>query len=313
MKRLARLCTALFAALAACQPQGEARVAEAIAPPESECRAERSPEEPDAIRPALWKVADEDTTIYVFGTVHVLPDGIDWFHGCVAQAFGLSGELVTETVGADPLAMQALVMDKAVLKDGATLRSLLTDEERAAYEAVLKAIGAPPSRFDIFEPWYASVALSLFAMMQEGFSGEHGVEKLLEARARERGIPHAGLETADFQLAMFDTLPPEVQKTYLAEVVSELPQLKGEINAIIAAWKAGNAEELARRLNTAQSDPLLVERLLTSRNRTWAAWIAERLEQPGTVFLAVGAGHLAGEGSLQEQLAAAGIASTRLQ
>ena len=46
--------------------------------------------------PALWKVADDDTTVYLFGTIHALPEGKDWYSGTIAKAFDASGELVTE-------------------------------------------------------------------------------------------------------------------------------------------------------------------------------------------------------------------------
>ncbi len=82
---------------------------------------------------------------------------------------------------------------------------------------------------------------------------------------------------------------------------------------MIEAWRIGDAEKLAKLLNAEESDPRMVEVLLTGRNRTWAEWLDVRLDQPGTVFVAVGAGHLAGAGSVQEQLAARGIAATRLQ
>jgi uncharacterized protein YbaP (TraB family) len=53
-------------------------------------------------------------------------------------------------------------------------------------------------------------------------------------------------------------------------------------------------------------------RLFSSRNANWAKWIGRRMEQPGTVFMAVGTGHLVGADSVQAQLAAAGIASARV-
>ncbi|MDZ4271231.1 MAG: TraB/GumN family protein, partial [Erythrobacter sp.] len=46
--------------------------------------------------PAMWKVADEDTTIYLFGTVHVLPEGIDWYDATIADALSGSDIIVTE-------------------------------------------------------------------------------------------------------------------------------------------------------------------------------------------------------------------------
>jgi len=310
---MSRLCTLALAAVAACQslPGGEAMQAAPAA--QVQTAAEPPVVHDQAARPALWKVADEDTTIYIFGTVHILPKGIDWFDPAIEQAFDSSQLLVTEITGGDPLTMQALVMDKAMLADGQTLRGMLSDEERAAYEGALTALGLPLSVFDSFEPWYTAIGLSTLPLMQEGFAGENGVEEFLQARASQQGVPQEGLETAEYQLSLFDTLPLEVQKKYLAEIISELPTIKTQLKAMIEAWKKGDAEHLAQLMNSGQSDPVMIERLLTTRNKAWARWVDKRLDKPGTVFLAVGAGHLAGEGSLQQQLVAHGIASERIQ
>ena len=91
--------------------------------------------------PALWKVSDADTTIYLFGTIHILPDGVHWFGGPVQKAFDTSGELVTEIVQPDPAAMQKITMAKALRADGKTLRSTLSPDERAKYEAALARVG----------------------------------------------------------------------------------------------------------------------------------------------------------------------------
>lgn len=280
---------------------------------EAEQAGETRTARPAPVRPALWKVSDKDTTIYLFGTIHVLPQGIDWFGGEVASAFERSGSLVTEVTDNDPARMQALLGQLAVLPQNQTLRGLLGERERADYEAALARYGMSPLLLDRFEPWYAAVALSTMPLMQEGFDASHGVEELLDAKARGRALPHSGLETAEYQLGLFDSLPQDAQRRYLDEVIAQLPTLKQEIAAMVEAWKRGDAEGLARIMNADESDPLLVKTLLTDRNKAWARWVHQRLDAPGTVFIAVGAGHLAGPGSVQEQLGALGIASERLQ
>jgi uncharacterized protein len=263
--------------------------------------------------PALWKIADEDTTIYLFGTIHVLPKGINWFGGKVADAFARSDSLVTEIAGHDDAKMQGLVYSMAMLPEGASLRGQLSEQERTAYEKALGAFRMPPALLDPFKPWYAAVALSTMPLARQGYSPEHGVEAVLSRHASRRGMPHLGLETVEYQLGLFDDLPNDVQKRYLGEVIGQLPNVRGQIGAMVEAWRIGDADELARLMNATESDPFMIETLLTGRNRTWAQWLDERLEQPGTVFVAVGAGHLAGPGSLQEQLAARGIATHRIQ
>lgn len=264
-------------------------------------------------QPALWKVSDEDTTIYLFGTVHVLPAGITWFEGKIAAAFAASDELVTEIGEADPAHVQGLVIQVAMLPEDQTLRALLSEEQKAAYEAALAQHGLPPTLFDRFEPWYAALGLSTLPLMKDGFTVETGVERLLEKEAGARSLPHHALETPEYQLSLFDTLPLDVQKRYLAEIIEQMPDIHEEVNSIVEAWRTGDAETLAKLMNIAESDPVLIETLLTGRNRAWAGWIEERLARPGTVFLAVGAGHLAGPGSVQEQLAAFGLETKRVQ
>jgi len=267
----------------------------------------------NCVAPALWKIADEDTTIYLFGTIHVLPEGVDWFKGTVAAAFAESDTLVTEIVETDSAAMQSLVVRKAMLPPDKTLRELLPEDQRAAFEAALTTYNVPPVTFDRFEPWYAAVALSTLPLMQQGFVTANGVETQLDSKAKLRKIAHEGLETPEYQLGLFDGLPIKVQKEYLAEVVEQLPGIKNELMAMVDAWKHGKATQLASLMNIEESNPHLVKVLLVDRNKAWAAWIGSRLARPGTVFLAVGAGHLGGPGSVQDQLAKQGIAIERLQ
>lgn len=272
----------------------------------------RTPQAPES-RPALWKVSDADTTIYLFGTIHALPANVPWYRGQVATAFEGSKELVTEIVDADPAAMQQVILTKALLPQGQTLRALLSPREKLDYEAALAAQKLPVDAFDAFEPWYAAMVLATLPLLRDGFAAEMGVEKLLGTRAKALGRPQSGLETAEYQLGLFDGLGPDVQKRYLLEVIKTLPTMKGDLARIIEAWKTGDAETLARLINAEEDDPALVAALITDRNKAWADWIKARLDQPGVVFVAVGAGHLAGSGSVQDQLAARGVRATRLQ
>lgn len=309
LRKFARLAAAaaLSLALPACagEPVAETR---ALATPPAAATAT-----PGAARPALWLVSDADTRIYLFGTIHALPPGVEWFGGTLAQAFEESDELVTEIIEEEPATMQALVLDRATLPQGTSLRSLLAADDRAALEKSLGSIGLPPASFDGFEPWYAAIALSTMPMMRSGYARELGVEHVLDARARELGHGRSAVETAAYQLSLFDSFPLPVQKRYLAEVVANLPTMTDDLGRMVDAWKQGDATTLAKIMNAAEDDPQLLETLLVNRNRAWAGWIARRLDRPGTVFFAVGAGHLAGTGSVQDQLVELGLKAQRIQ
>lgn len=263
--------------------------------------------------PALWKVADEDTTIYLFGTIHMLPRGLDWFDGPLATAFEQSGELVTEIPEENEAASQAVLLKHGLLPQGQTLRGSMTKPELAKFDATLAKLGVPVTAFDRFRPWYAAVVIATLPLQREGFDLEHGVESELAARAKDRAVPRSGLETLDYQLGLFAAFPPKVQKKYLFEVIDALPTLNSDVKAMVEAWRTGDAKRLADMMNAEEDDPAMVAALLTNRNKAWAAWVRGRLDKPGTVFVAVGAGHLGGKGSVQEQLANAGIAVTRVQ
>lgn len=267
----------------------------------------------EALRPALWLIADEDTTIYLFGTIHALPPGKLWLDGKVLSAFEGSDELVTEIPSMDPAAMQAGVLARALLPADKSLRGLMSAEHKLSYEQAMVGLGLPVAAFDRVKPWFAAVTLATLPLLRDGYSAEAGVEATLEARAKALSRPHTGLETVDYQLSLFDTLPLDVQTRYLADVVKAVPTVRQELDTMVDEWGKGQADKLAEMMTETEDDPALKEVLLTNRNRNWAVWIKERLAKPGKVFLAVGAGHLAGEGSVQDQLIAQGITTARVQ
>ena len=190
---------------------------------------------------------------------------------------------------------------------------MLSPAVKAAYETQLAKLSLPAQAFDGFEPWYAALTLSTLSFVRQGYDSANGVEQALGARAQTLGRAHGALETAEFQIGLFDSLPLAAQQRYFAEIVENLPETGEQLAQMIEAWRTGDAEHLADLMNAEEDDPQLIELILTGRNRTWAHWIGQRLDTPGTVFVAVGAGHLAGKGSVQDQLASRGIAVQRVQ
>jgi len=271
------------------------------------------PAKAQVAHPALWKVSDADTTIWLFGTVHVLPAGLRWYEGPVVTALKSSDELVTEIPEVDAATMQAVVMGTALLPQGESLRALLNPADRAGLEKALAGFGLPPDAFDRFKPWYAAVALTTLPLARSGYTSASGVEEKISTEIRALGRPRWGLETVEDQLGMFDSLPADVQQTYLHEVIEGLPTLDAQLGEIVRQWQNGQADKLAALLNQEEDDPRLSTVLLTDRNRAWASYVSRRLEQPGTVFMAVGAGHLAGKGSVQDLLKQRGIVAARVQ
>ncbi|MBO9519474.1 MAG: TraB/GumN family protein [Porphyrobacter sp.] len=261
--------------------------------------------------PALWAVSDADTTIYLFGTVHALPKDKNWFDGRIERAFNASDELVTEVDLTDVSGSTSALQAAGMLPEGQSLRDMMSPENRKDYEAALVSLGLPVEALDRLEPWFAAMTLSLLPVLRSGYDTEAGVERALGTFAGENK-KRGALETIDQQIALFDGMPVEAQLAFLDQTVDAVPSSTNSLDAMVAEWLEGDAKQLATLMNSEMSDPVLYERLLTSRNANWAGWIVQRMEQPGTVFIAVGAGHLAGKGSVQDQLRKRGLKVKRI-
>ena len=287
-----------------------ASVAAALSLGSSGCATIETPPAGAVPGPALWQVADSDTTIYLFGTVHALPQATTWYDGRIERAFNSADELVTEIDTADAGASAQALQTASMLPEGQSVRALMSADDRQKYEAALVGLGLPVEALDRYEPWFAAMNLSLLPVVRAGYDPQSGVEQALGGRADTK--KRAAHETVEEQIALFDTLPQEAQLELLDETVEKIDEAASTLNAMVAEWVEGDAVELARLLNAELADPVLYERLLTARNANWAGWIENRLQQPGTVFVAVGAGHLAGKGSVQEQLERRGVKVTRI-
>ena len=239
--------------------------------------------------PALWVVQDADTTIFLFGTFHALDSHSGWFNRSVRAAFEAADQLVLETlVPEDPAELQAVIA-----------RQVATTEPRA---------GQPVFATGRSQSFVASAGQAMSAGRSIGMSIDHGADAVLRRAANARGTPVAGLESFEFQLRMFSALPPPSRGQ-----VRRTGSLGGMIGDMQSAWKRGDNAGFAAVLGDVRThSPLAYKMLFADRNASWAGWIADRMAQPGTIFVAVGTGHLVGPDSVQHQLAQRGIPSIRV-
>ena len=264
--------------------------------------------------PALWVVKDEDTTIYLFGTVHVLKPGLSWFDEAVKTAFDKSDQLMLEMVlPDDPAQVGKEMMPLALDQSGKTLSSRLDPDQLAAYQAAMASVGLPAAQFDAFEPWFPAITLSMLPLTKLGYDPEQGAEKQLTSMAKASGKPVAGFETFTEQLGFFDTLPETQQVAFLNSVVKDLDKLGPQLDKMVLLWTKGDPDGLATAMNESMAaTPELAKTLLWDRNARWAEQIKARMDKPGTVFVAVGAGHLAGDKSVQDYLKERGLTVKRV-
>jgi uncharacterized protein YbaP (TraB family) len=264
------------------------------------------------VDPALWVIKDEDTTIYLFGSIHVLKPGLGWFDDGVKTAFDSSDQLVLELVDLPEAETQALFGKLAMDQQGKTLRSKMNDADRAVYDAAMGKLGIPAPSFDPFEPWAAGIAMSLMAIQKSGYEPNSGVETQLTAAAKVSKKPIVGLETAEFQLGIFDTLPEADQIAFLVETAKTIDDTNSMMEKMVNMWGSADTESLAQLMNEGLTSRTLYDAVLTNRNANWAKWISAQMKKPGVTFMAVGAGHLAGPTSVQALLPTYGLTATRV-
>ena len=264
------------------------------------------------VDPALWVIKDEDTTIYLFGTVHILKPGLGWFDEAVKDAFDKSDRLVLEMVEPSPAETQKLFSKLAIDTSGKTLRSKMTDSDRPIYEAAVGKIGLPVAALDPLDPWAAAVTLSVVNMQKQGFDVNSGVEKQLTAAANASKKPIGGVETMEFQLGVFDGIPEADQIRFLIETSKMTDDTGKMMDRMVDLWGTPDPDGLGQLMNEGMTSRVLYNALLTNRNANWAKWIQAQMDKPGVTFMAVGAGHLSGPTSVQALLPAYGLTAQRV-
>jgi uncharacterized protein len=275
------------------------------------------PEAGPAATPALWRVADADTTVYLFGSIHMLPPGASWRSGAVDRALAEAPVVYFEAdVLGDPAGMMSLVERLGRLPKSQTLSAQMSPDQSLALGAVAARLGLSRAALETMQPWYAAVVISDAAIRAAGYGSEAGVDTQLRQDATGAGKQLRFLETVEQQLSALATLPADVQLAYLGLTLDEADNVKPLLARMVEAWRCGDVDTLARALIAEDMArlPALEEALLIRRNAAWASSIAELIEnEPGAFFIAVGAAHLIGDGSVQTELVMHGRVAERVQ
>jgi uncharacterized protein YbaP (TraB family) len=270
---------------------------------------------PAQAAPALWKLSDADTTIYLFGSVHALPAGTPWYEGKVRQAFERSDTLVLEMVAPKEEGEFApSLMAMGFSAGQPPLAERVAAAERPRLTTALREAGLPASALNAMETWLATLMLSMQQFKSFGLDPKLGVERQLTAKAEAARKRIVGLETVGEQMGIFDKLPEPDQRAYLSATLKQWSDMKVRMRELLSRWTAGDDEAIGAEFSASMKEtPRLAKVLLTDRNARWAGWIKSRMAQPGTVFVAVGAGHLAGPDSVQTMLARGGLKAERVE
>ncbi len=291
-------CAFLFAA--------EAQAQEASAAPVPAARAEGD-------GPALWVVRDADSTVYLFGTVHMLRPGTAWGSDKVDAAFDSATEVWFEITNPDDQAALGPIMGQYGLSPDRPLSSLLSADERAQLDAAAAALGASAAQLEPMRPWLAAVMVGTAPLTRAGFDPALAVELNLRGRAVAAGKTVRGFETLDQQIGGLARMSEEGQLAYLRHYLSSDSMAAPAMDRTVAGWIAGDLDVIAdfTRQNGKDISVEAHQLFLAGRNADWADQIQTLLQGSGTAFLAVGTAHLVGDDNLPDQLEARGVRVVR--
>jgi uncharacterized protein YbaP (TraB family) len=249
----------------------------------------------------VWAIHGAHNTVYLAGSVHLLkaedaalPPGFNRAYG---SSQGLVMELDLDNL--NPLEATGWIMEHGTLPEGTTLRQRLGESryQRVASEA--ERLGMPAELLQQFQPWVIGMQLLELQYQQLGFQPEEGVEQQLEQRAQADRKPVSGLETVAEQLGVLGGMSDADQMRFLDMIVAEMGDVDSDTQAVIVAWRNGDAARLAKLLSDEyKSFPALYRVLVSDRNQRWLPQIEKLLQERQDYFVIVGALHLVGDGGL---------------
>jgi uncharacterized protein YbaP (TraB family) len=267
-------------------------------------------------RPALWRIEKDGRQAYLFGTIHAVPRGEPWLSPPIATALDGSDRLFLEVTGLDAERSSHAIFERLARSPGLpAIDARLPRSDLSRLHALQSRHPSELNGLDGYESWAAALLVSAAASSDLALSSDDAPEAVLARRFARAGKPVRGLETIDGQLGLFDRLPEADQRDLLAQSVREAHDAARLFSDLHRAWANGDLAKLESQfLAPLAQSPILWRTLLDQRNRRWAALLDRDLsEQGGTAFVAVGAGHLLGEDSLQARLTGLGWRVERIE
>jgi uncharacterized protein YbaP (TraB family) len=261
---------------------------------------------PAAERHVLWTIDGARNTVYLLGSLHVLRPKDGPLPAVADEAYADAERLVMEIdmddALADPVALAGAMQRWAMLPEGTSLREVLGEDYARVAERT-RAAGLDLTLLDRFAPWFVAVTLMQLELANRGFTPDLGVEQTLTRRAAADGKPITGLETPEEQFGAIGGLSLPQQKRMLLMTLEETAQFDTEIEALLTAWRSGDADALGKSLSAEYDDfPELYGPLTENRNRAWLPQLEALLDDDDDYLVVVGALHLVGRNSVIDLL-----------
>ena len=247
----------------------------------------------------LWQIDGKNMQkpSYLFGTIHMI-DSEDFFlpEG-TEEAIDKSSQMVFEIDMAEmtDLSAQMGLLTKAFMSDNIKLSDLLSDEEYEMISEHFSDIGLPMFMLERIKPMF----LTVFAggdidpfSMQEGSIVSY--EFYFYEQSEERGMTTDGLESIEFQMSVFDSIPYEEQAQMLVDAVQMSDEDIDYLDQMVEVYKSQDINRMVEMMSEEGGIEGYENLLLVTRNKNWIPRM-ELIMKTSPAFFAVGAGHLGGE------------------
>lgn len=259
--------------------------------------------EPSAIAsgPAIWRVRSGESTVYLFGSIHILPNGYPWMTRRITDAMNASDLFVFEVpIGKDTIAEEReFILKYGLLPKRQSIRGVLTQDEFDLYSSVMQTAGLGARDYERYRPWLAALVLGLAYLHPDDLTALKGADDELMKFAGEHGRPSQYLESPQQQLELLTSGSEASQIAGLRRLIDTLPRSRGIASELLDAWSSGDPGRLTADLDRIfRGSPNTQDFLVSRRNRLWLSTIEPLLKRPGTAMITVGAAHLGGSGGL---------------
>jgi uncharacterized protein YbaP (TraB family) len=264
---------------------------------------------------SVWAAEKDGHTIYLAGTIHLLRKKDYPLPDVFEQAYKDSSKLIFElppnSEGSGEIVLRMRKLGS--YPEGAQLTDQVSAETIKHIQEWSDKNDYPMSAITRYRPWFLSLTIAAIEYQALGAESGRGLDAWFEKRAAADKKPGAGLETVEYQLTLFSSLPDKIQEQLLLQTLSEATTMKKDYDDMIASWRAGDMDKLQEFLyRDADKFPELMQEFLVKRNNAWVAPLMNYLEKGERVMVLVGAGHLGGKNGLLELLKAKGCTIRQL-
>lgn len=265
--------------------------------------------------PAIWKVSDGDSSVWLFGSIHMLPDGMEWRTEIFDNLLDEADRIYFETdLGMEAQTrILALTMERGFARDGVLLNHRIDAKLMSKVRSAAETYAVPVPTLLAMQPWMAASTISVAALTAAGYDPTKGVETTLvsEIPVERQGF----LETAEQQIEAIAGGSEADQIQMLVATLAETDGLAAMVDTMVAGWLDGTPDVVADIFlaDLGAYGEAFVDRLITQRNENWVEQIVTMLETDEEAFLVVGAGHLVGPDSVVTLLENKGFSSERVQ